>query len=246
VAGSARAMAATGLIGVLALGGLAGCVTTQDKNERAKLRSTRLLEGRKAQRLGPANPDVRVERVSLVRGRRTSAIVVDLRNSVRRPLTDLPIRVGVRTRRGRRVPLNAGRNQGWFQTHLPAIDARGRTTWVFTRRTRGMPAGRPFARVGTPHGPAVSSAASLPEIEAVPAGALRRRAVRVRVDNRSQVPQFDLQVYAYVTRRGRYVAAGKAVVRQLDHGTDATARVRLTGPGRGGSTRVHAIPTIFR
>jgi hypothetical protein len=109
-----------------------------------------------------------------------------------------------------------------------------------------LPAGRPFARVGTPRGPVVSSAASLPVVEAVPAGAPRRRAVRVRVDNRSQVPQFDLQVYAYVTRHGRYVAAGRAVVKQLDHGKGATARVRLAGRGGGGSTQAHAIPTIFR
>ena len=267
MAGSARAMAASGLIGLLALGGFAGCDSTQDKNERAKLRATRVLEGRKAQVLGGANPDVRVERVSLVRGKRTSAIVVDLRSSARTPLTDLPVRVGVRTRGGRREALNAGKNQGWFQTHVPAIEAGGTTTWVFTHRTHGLPAGRPFARVGTARAPAISSADSLPRIEAVPIAAERRRAavetkrgrgakrrakgggvraVRVDVENASGVPQYGLQVYALVTRRGRYVAAGKAEIEHLGTRKQTTARIPLVGSTSRGIARAHALPVMFQ
>ncbi len=240
--GSARRMAATGLIGLVALGGFAGCDSTQDKNERAKLRATRVLDGRKAQVLGHANPDVRVERVSLVRGKRTSAIVVELHSSAREPLTDLPVRVGVRARGGRRVPLNAGKNQGWFQTHVPAIDAEGTTTWVYTHRTRGLPAGRPFARVGTP---TISSATSLPKIEARSVTTTGRR-TGVEVENASDVPQYGLQVYALVSRRGRYVAAGKAEIEHVGTGRRKLARVPLTGSATGGTAHVHALPVMFQ
>jgi hypothetical protein len=245
VAGSARAMAAAGAIGLLALGGFAGCDSTQSKNERAELRATRELKGRKPLTLGRVSPDVRAARVSVVRGKRSGAIVVELRSSARTPLTDVPIRVGVRTRGGRRVPLNAGRNQGWFQTHVPAIAAGGTTTWVFTR-PRELPPGRPFARVGVPGSPAISSASTLPRIEAAPVPAGSRRAARALVENGSDVPQYGLQVYALVSRHGRYVAAGKAELAHLGTRKRTTARVPLIGSASGAPARVHAIPVMFR
>jgi hypothetical protein len=227
------------LVTLLALGLLSGCDSTQSKNERAKLRATRELASRELQHVRRANPDVRVERVSLVRGGHSSAIVVDLRNSASRPLTDVPIAVGVREPGGRRVALNARKNLDWFQTHVPAIPASGRTTWVFEGRIR--PAGRPFARVGLPASPAISHASSLPRIEAAPAAA----GGRVQVENDSDVPQYGLQVYALVRAGGRYVAAGKAVVDHLGTGQRKTTRIPLIGRARERQPRVHAIPTIF-
>lgn len=242
--GSARAMASSGLIALLALGGFAGCDSTQSKNERAKLRATRELASRELQRVGRANPDVRVTRVSRVRGKRSTAIVVDLRSRADEPLTDVPITVGVRVPGGRRVAINARKNLAWFQTHVPAIAAGASTTWVF-ERTRAVPAGRPFARVGVPASPAISHASSLPRIEAA-AAASPGRAARVLVSNGSDVPQYGLQVYALVSRGGRYVAAGKTEIEHLGTGQRTTASVPLIGSARTRRARVHVIPTMFR
>jgi hypothetical protein len=241
------------LVALLALGLLSGCDSTQSKNERAKLRATRELASREPLRLGRANPDVRVERVSLVRGARSSAFVVDLRSRAVMPLTDVPIAVGVRRPGGRRVKLNGGRNQDWFQTHVPALPAGSTATWVF-QGPRRVPGGRPFARVGVPALPAISRASSLPRIDATPARAKAastrarhrgRPATRVVVENDSDVPQYGLQLYALVLDRGRYVAAGRATITHLGTGRRVTASVPLTGHARPRALRVHAIPTIF-
>jgi hypothetical protein len=250
VAASARATIVAGLLALLALlaaGGLSGCVSTQDRNERAKLRATRLLASRELPHVTARNPDVEVVKVSLVRGRaHATAIVVDLRSSASKPLTDVPIVVGVRSPGGRRVAFNLRRRLEWFQTHVPAIPAGEQVTWVFEGRRRVEPGDRPFARVGIPAAPAISSASSLPKIAALPAAANDRRAVRVVVENTSDVPQFGLQVYALVRTGGRYVAAGTASIEHLGTGQRKAARVPLTGSARERQPAVHASPTIFR
>jgi hypothetical protein len=252
VAASGRRVVAAALAIAMG-GGLAGCVSTQQKNERAKLVADRELGSRRPLRVSRASAQVRVTDAALVRGRRASAIVVTLRSRARTALVDVPIAVGVRGRGGRRTPLNAGRGLDWFQTHVPAIAAGGRTTWVFLTR-RPVPAGSAWARAGAG---AVTRQEALPRVEAAVAavrGADRgdggsrasgARRVSVAVDNASGIPQYGLQVYALVQRDGRYVAAGKAAVRHLGSGARAATGVALAGrPGRR-PVRVHAIPTIF-
>ncbi len=228
-------------VGAIALSGLglAGCVSTQQKNTRAKLVAERTLGGRRPLQLGRPSRDVRVVGVSLVRGRHGGALVVELRNRGSEALTDVPIAVGVHGRDGRRVPLNRGRGLAWFQTHVPAIGAGEQTTWIFSTR-RVLPGGRPYAVAGA----ASPAGGALPQIAAQTARS-GRGAVRVSLVNDSDVPQYGAQVYAVVRSHGRVVAAGKATVRHLGTREHASARVALTGaPGRH-TVRVHALPTIF-
>lgn len=265
MAGSGRRAVASGLVGAIAFGGLglglAGCVSTQRKNERAKLVASRTLAGREPQQVRQRSRDVRVERVALVRSRNGSALVVVLRNRGEAPRTDVPIAVGVRGRDGRRTRLNGGRGLDWFQTHVPAIGPGATTTWVFTTR-RALPAGRAYAVAGVATGPVVTQAGgTLPQIAAwvVRAGGgsdspdhgeMHEQGsapdrVLVALDNRSEIPQYGLQVYAVVRVGGRYVAAGKATVEHLATHGHSTARVSLFGTGGRHAVRVQALPTIF-
>ena len=113
------------------------------------------------------------------RGR--TAVVVELRSRARTPLTDVPIAVGVRTRGGKALALNGGRDLDWFETHVAALAPGATTTWVFTARRR-VPAGaRAYARVGVP----TSKPATPGGVAAAPAGQrlgwrARARAQRLR------------------------------------------------------------------
>lgn len=224
----------------IAGGALSGCVSTQDKNARAKLVAARELASRRAQRAAGREPRLRVTAAALVRGRGATVVVVTLRSSAATALTDVPIAVGVRGRDGRRTRLNAARGLDWFQTHVPAVGAGETTTWVFLTRRALAPGLRAWARLGAARG----TADALPQVAARPAGRGARRRARVALTN-GDVPQYGLQVYALVQRDGRYVAAGKASVRHLGSGERATTGVALVGdPGRR-PVRVHAAPTIF-
>jgi hypothetical protein len=229
-----------GLTGAAVL--LAGCVTTQDRNARAKLSAERQIAARAPLRLGARNTEVDVAAAALVRGagRNRTAVVVELHSRARTPLTDLPIAVGVRTRGGKRLALNGGRDLDWFATHVAALAPGTTTTWVFTARRR-MPAGaRAYARVGVPSAVPASRASSLPRLQADDLGG-----GRVRVRNGSAVPQVDLPVYAVARAGGRYVAAGRASIPKLSGDSEATVAVPLVGARNAPRAQVHVLPTIF-
>jgi hypothetical protein len=209
---------------------LTGCVTTQRRNERYKLRADRTLASRRATVVRAPGADVAVTRVAGVRAARGGAIVVELANRTDRPLSDVPITVGVG-----RARLNARAGIDFFQTHIAAIPARGHVTWVFTTR-RAIPHGRPFALVGS----AARSPAHLPSISA----ALARSGAVVR--NASDVPQYGMPVYAVASRGGRYVAAGRATVADLGGGAAAAVRLSLVGVRHGAPLQLEALPTIYR
>jgi hypothetical protein len=242
VALSASPLLALAAVALLVLSGCAD--STQLKSERAELQAKRRVASRDAQHVVLRSPDVHVTDVALVRDSRSAAIVVDLRSSASRPLTDVPIAVGVVGSGGRRRPLNARPGLSWFQTHLPAIPAGGHATWVFRTRQAARAHGRPYASVGVLPEPALSSARSLPSIEASSA-AIAGRTARARVENASDVPQTGLQVVAVERSGGRYVAAGRAALTTLAPGASATVRVRLTGRPQGQTVRFLATPTIF-
>jgi hypothetical protein len=219
---------------------LTGCVTTQDRNARAKLSAERQIAAREALRLGARNPEVDVAGAAFVRTRGRTAVVVDLRSRARTPLTDLPIAVGVRTRAGKKLALNGGRNLDWFETHVAALAPGAVTTWVFTARRRVPPGARAYARVGVPASTPGSRAASLPRLQASDVGG-----GRVRVRNGSDVPQVDLPVYAVARAGARYVAAGRASIPKLSGDGETTIAVPLIGARDARQTQVHVLPTIF-
>lgn len=222
---------------------LTGCVTTQDRNARAKLSAERQIAAREPLRLGARNAQVDVSSATLVRGRdraRTAAVVVELRSRSATPLTDLPIAVGVRLRGGKRLALNSGRDLSWFETHVAALAPGATTTWVLTARRR-VPAGaRAYAQVGVPSAKPGSRASSLPRLRASDLGG-----GRVRVRNDSDVPQIDLPVYAVARAGGRAVAAGRVSIPKLSGKRETTVAVRLVGARKASQTQVHVLPTIF-
>lgn len=241
---SGRRVVATGLACAVACGGLSGCVSTQRKNARAQLVAQRTLGGAAPLRVQRRDRRVRVTGVALVRGRHGGALVVALRNAGPRTVTDVPLAVGVVAAGGRRVQLNGGRELDWFRTHVPAIAAGERTLWMFAIGGR-IPAGRPYAVAGAA-GRAVAArvVGLLPRI-AARATAAGGGGAQVTLVNRSDVPQYDVQVYALARAGGRIVAAGVAALRHLGSGARATVRVTLAGdPGRH-AVRAHARPTIF-
>ncbi len=213
---------------------LTGCTTTQDRSARLDLRARRTIAGREPVHVVRENPDVRVGRVALVRGRRT-AVVVELTNTAKTPVTDVPISVGVG-----RTPLNRRHGLEYFETHVASIAPGATVRWVFvTKRT--VPKGQPFARAGVPSGDTKSSASSLPKVDVTVAGA---RAARVRND--TDIPQYELPVYALAERDGRDVAAGRASVEELAGGSSRTVPLTLAGRPGAAPLRLETLPTIFR
>lgn len=241
------ALSAAGLAAVLP-----GCVTTQEKNSWKLLVNARTLAAQKAVRVTHQNPGVRVERVQLVRvgNGRVGAVAVRVRNLTRRPLTDLPISVGVPGPKHAKTYLNDKANIDYYDTHVPAIPAARTTIWVLpvtAKQAKDLKVlkGRPFAVVGDATSPASTTVQQLPQIGTAQRGAGFGSHLKVSIDNHSGLPQFGLQVYAVAVKDGAYVAAARKTIRNLGGGASATVGMTLLGNPAHGSVQLSALPTIF-
>jgi hypothetical protein len=234
--------AAAALLGAALAAALGGCYTTQEKNVRAKIAADRILSIRKPVRVGARDPAVTVEAKALIRSSSGTAVVVRVRNTGGRPVSDLPVSVAVR-HGGAVFRLNGRRNLGYFRTHVPAVPPKGATTWVFTTK-RSVPRGSLLVRVGRQVESDANRASSLPQITVdEPSGRGRVRSV---VKNSSDIPQPGLNVYGYAIEHGRYVAAGRAVIPDLAAHDTAKFELQLYGAGGGRPVRLEAPATALR
>jgi len=225
--------------------GLAGCVTTQEKNSWLLLRNARELATETPVLVRAENSAVRVGPIHVVRAAGSATLAVTLTDVVSRPLTDLPISVGAIERGGRRKYLNGKATIDYDDTHVPAIAAGATVSWILPD-LHGIPPGRLFAVVGAARAPASTTTATLPRISASQVGAPTAGRLRVLVANDSGLPQFGLQVYAVALRDGRYVGAGRAAAGTLEGGHKETVELKFTGTPAGASLELYAPPTIFK
>jgi hypothetical protein len=235
---------------LLLVGALGGCVeTTQQKNARAQLQDDRLLASRSSVRVSRPDPNVAVLKVRALRTPARGAIAVTLRNDGSRPVSDLPLSVGVHTPAGRTAYLNGQPELPYFQTHIGGIGGRAEATWVFSSTTP-IPTGRVFVRVGAPAIPVGEAVTQLPAIAssvtAVRSREHDRATVSGQIDNHSEAPQDGLEVYAYALSGDRLVAAGNALLESV--GAGAKQAVQISVLGNPGSAAVHleTPPTTLR
>lgn len=205
---------------------VAGCSTTQQQSARAQVQAERLLATRERVLVTHLSPAVRVERVSVLRGRGRTAVGVLLRNSGALALSDLPI--SLRDSHGHYLNRRAG--LGYFSTHTPAIAAGGEATWIFFTRARVR--GHVSARVG-----------ARPAISARPRRLPLLTARGTAVTNSSSVPQSGLVVYAYAWRGSRLGAAARESISHLAPGQTAPLALRVIGSR---PVQLEAPPTIFK
>jgi hypothetical protein len=235
---------ALALCPLLALG-LVACETTQEKAARLAVRSDRKSD-RKPIQVRRVDHQVKVVRVSLVRGSGGAAVAVTLRNTGSTPVNDLPILVGVKTAGGEQ-PLNADGHLPYFQAHAPAIAPGEETTWVFTTEDDLASAQSAYAKVGQPPSSPVTTASRVPALSVhTDSHSSGGETVHATVSNGTGLPQYDLAVYAWADKGGHLVAAGHAQISDLNEGDSSTVKVALIGDPKGADVHVAAPPTIFQ
>ncbi len=242
------ARSVSGLVALVAVGGLlAGCTTTMQEAARLQLNSARIRVSESGTRVTVAGHAVRVARVSLVSGPKSTAFVVVVHNASRSEVSDLPISVGVWEARDRRVYFNAqrGLEYEYFATHLPVLAPGATLTWIYTAGHRAPRGSRPFALVGGTPTPSVRVARTLPVIHASGAFANHSR-VAVAVRNLSAIPQYQLPVFVFSKRGNRYVAAGSATVDQLGGQASTRLDLRLIGSVDHVQPEIEALPAVLQ
>lgn len=236
------------VVAVTALLALAvcGCTSTQHEAQRERLESARQRAELEPTRVTTQSRVVVVRSVSTVHAGRRTAFVVTVRNRGHRAVADLPILIGYSLAGGTHVYLNTAAGLPYFEAHLPAVRAGRELTWVFSGMAGTQPVGaRPVALVGLrPSPPALLTEMNV-RIDASYRTGPDHRTVSVTLSNPTSVPQYQLQVYAYAVRGGRFVAAGSATVADLGGGAKMHVRLRLVG-SPSGRLHVEAPPTVLQ
>jgi hypothetical protein len=226
-----------------------GCAitTTQEKDARLAVKAERTVFNAKRIKFGHAPDGVKILGTSIVRSKGGTAIAVDVRNDSANPVNDLPLAVGVQSD-GKKQYLNLERGTSYFEAHIPSLAAGAETTWVFSSK-KEVPAGEPFARFGEAADPPLTVAESLPSLEVTQTlhnSAKGGPKVDVEVVNDSDIPQYEIQLYAWAKDGDQLRAAGTAKVSELDGGDSATVHMTLDGDPGKAPLEVSAPPTIFQ
>jgi hypothetical protein len=225
---------------------LAGCVSTQTKNARTVLLNERTIATERPVQVTQRNPSVAVQAVGTLRASGGLAVIVTLRNRGSHAVSDLPISVGLRPPHGRAVYLNRRANEPYYSNHVAAIAPGSSSIWVLPLRHAPAAGGAPFAIVGLAGTPAGTRASSIPQLKVSTAtGASSPGRLQVSVANLSGIPQYGLPVYAIAVHDGRFVAAARGSIGELDAGSSRQLALTLLGRAAGASFELSAPATVF-
>lgn len=226
---------------------LAACgSTTQQKAERLKVDSARLLAARKPVEVTTPAPGIEVVRAGAVRGPGRSAIAVTLRNTGNEPVNDLPLSLSMGSG-GKRVEVN-GKPISYSQVHAPALAPGETGTWVYVSKDALPGDGPVIARVGVPAGKPITTATEIPKLdvgEVTTTSGGKSATAEVEISNPGDIPQTTVVVHAWAERDGRFLAAGQAVVKEVGPGESETVSVRLVGDPGDTEVQIFAPATIF-
>jgi hypothetical protein len=233
---------------VLALGALAlsGCETTAEKSAKLERQAKRVtLQQQKGLTITRRSSSIEVLDATVLHSSERAAAVVTLRNRSAHAQRAVPIAIAVEDARGKTLFQNNEPGLEHALVSIPSIPAHETVVWVDDQLpTSGSPASV-SARVGQ----APDAAGQLPELtvggvklsEDPASGTIAEGTVT----NRSRVAQSGLVLFAFARRAGRIVAAGRAVVPELNPGASAPFQASLVGDARGASLQVFAPPASF-
>jgi hypothetical protein len=136
------------------------------------------------------------------------------------------------------------------ENHAPALEPGQETTWVF-ESDKPLPAGAAYARVGAaPSIPDEEPGDSLPDLEGEATGPATssgaNSTLSVKITNKSDIPQFDVGVYAVSKKGNRAVAAGAAVVPHVGSNDSVTVSVPIDGDTAAAQFQISVTPTYFK
>jgi hypothetical protein len=200
-------------LALLALAGLAGCQSTQDRSAELEEKGATKLVSQPGLEIKKESSEVKVTSTALLSDTYGSAVVVGLHNGSSKSLTNVPILIDVRDAKGKSVYKNDIPGIEPALAAVPYIPAGGDTTWV---NDQVLASGKPKSVVVKVGASTSSYSGEVPEIE-VSAPAIEGDPVSGieatgTVVNRTDEEQDRLLLYAIARQGGKVVAAGRGAI----------------------------------
>lgn len=236
---------AAGLVAVVALG-LSACESTQDKAARLRHEGKTVLAGRQGLKVGAENPDVKVLGRTILHDANGTAAVVELRNVGRAAMAQVPIGIRLDDAKGNRLFANDAPGLEPGLVSVPLLPKGRAAFWVNNQVVTTTRPRRLEVRVGPPRPAAVPArpphiALAKIRLEHDTDGTFVTGVVR----NRSTVLQRRLTIFCVARRRGRIVAAGRAVIDKLPPTTRKPTRFTVYFIGNPkGATLDFSVPPV--
>lgn len=235
-----RVAIALGLAAAAALA--AGCQSTQSKSaELAEQGGVASKE--QGLRIDRESRDVEVTRATLLEDRNGAAAVVELRNTGKETLVDVPIAIDVR-RGGKSVFSNDAPGLESSLTGVAVLEPRESIAWVHDQVF--APGPQLEAKVGAT---SRQAPAQLPQVDVGPprvgGDSTSGIAVEGKVTNRSDLLQRKLVIYAVARKDGKVVAAGRGQVERLGPHAAAGYQIFFIGNPEGARIELAAPPTTL-
>jgi hypothetical protein len=233
-------------VALLALLALSGCETNAEKSAKLeKIAHSHVLARQVGLTVGRQNPAVKVVEAVAVHDANGTAAVVTLRNVSSMPLRDAPIAITVTGAGGAVLSQNNTPGLDSTLTSVPLLEPGAQTVWVDDQvEVSSAPAGV-TARVG--QAPAASG--QLPQLSVEGVHAFEEpgsgEGAEGMVVNHSTVTQQELVVYAVGRRDGRVVAAGRAVLPEVQAGQSTSFQLFFIGNPKGAKLEVSVPPSTL-
>lgn len=242
---SLRALAVAGL-GLLALGGLAACQSTQNRSAELEEQGSKTLLADSGLKIGKESTQVRVLETALLTDANGSAVVVTLRNDSSEDLANVPILIDVLDAKGKSVYRNDIPGIEPALAAVPFIPAGGEVGWVNDQVLAGGRPAKVEVRVGADAG---SYSGEIPEIElsepTLSGDPVSGIEATGDVVNRSGEEQGRLLFYVVARSGGKVVAAGRGAIEHLKATTKPLHYdVFFIGDPRGAALELTAFPTL--
>lgn len=236
-----RVAIALGLAAAAALA--AGCQSTQSKSAELAEQGVGASKEQGLQ-IDRESRDVEVTHATLLEDPNGAAAVVELRNTGKRTLVDVPIAIDVR-KGGKTVFANDAPGLEPSLTGVPVLKPGESIAWVHDQVF--APGPKLETKVGATDEPAP---AKLPEVEVgaprVGGDSTSGVAVEGKVTNRSDLLQRKLVIYAVARKDGKVVAAGRGQVERLKPHAAAGYQIFFIGNPEGARIELAAPPTTFQ
>lgn len=232
-------------LGALAISlALCGCQSTQEHSAELQRDAKHTLLASQGVSVTKESPNVRVVHSAIIHTSTATAVVVQMRNVSAKTLRDAPVELTVKDAKGGVLYQNNAPGLEPSLTKVAVLEPGAETVWV---DDQVQVAGTPASATGlVGEATTVSQVprmeiqnaylSSEPGAEATESG---------NVANRSATPQANLVVYALARRAGKIVAAGRAVLPEIEAGTSVPFQIYFVGNPQGAQVEVSAPATTF-
>jgi hypothetical protein len=231
---------------IVPVAAITGCESTQDRSAQLRKKANTVLSQRTQTLVTRVNPYVKVLRAVTLHDDNGSAAVVELRNTSRRALVNVPVAIDVRGAGGTSVFRNDAAGIEPSLVGPAYVPPTSQFAWVNDQvSATGVPRSV-VARVGVGHGAPPRSVPSIqvgaPHLETDPTSGISAVGT---VTDRSPIVQRKLVLYCIATRGGRIVAAGRGGIERLRPNKRTRYTIFFIGNPKGAKLTVAAPPTTF-